>query len=267
MKHFKHFNNSRINLSRRLTACFLAGSLLAGSFAMAQESAPAVPNTPTQDGLAVRYPSGSIQSEDTANRALVEIDQQRKLLDQKYGGEERECYAKFFATSCVDAAKERRRVAMAQIRKVEVEANAFLRGNRVVQRDKKLAEKRANDAANPPKPLADLPVKQAMQSAADKEKENQQHIADTEAKRTQRKQDEINDAPKHAQSAVAYQKKVADAQARQRDVAAKKAEKARQAAAKTAAASAASKPPQDSAPNSNAAPTPAATNSAPAVKP
>jgi len=251
MKHFKHFNNSRINLSRRLTACFLAGSLLAGSFAMAQESAPAVPNTPTQDGLAVRYPSGSIQSEDTANRALVEIDQQRKLLDQKYGGEERECYAKFFA----------------QIRKVEVEANAFLRGNRVVQRDKKLAEKRANDAANPPKPLADLPVKQAMQSAADKEKENQQHIADTEAKRTQRKQDEINDAPKHAQSAVAYQKKVADAQARQRDVAAKKAEKARQAAAKTAAASAASKPPQDSAPNSNAAPTPAATNSAPAVKP
>jgi colicin import membrane protein len=243
--------NGKALLPRGLHACFLAGLLLAGTGAMAEEPATvtapattAVASTDlTPDGLTIRYPSGSIQSSETANRALIEVDQQRTVLDQKYAVEQHDCYEKFFATSCLDAAKERRRVALAQIRKVEIEANAFIRGDRVVQRDKNLAVKRGNDAANPRKPLAEVPVKPAAQSDADKAKENQQRIADNEAKLKQQQQDAISDAPKHAASLDAYNKKVQDAKARQRDVAKKKADKANQAAAKAAASAAASKTP------------------------
>ena len=175
------------------------------------------------------------------------------MLDQKYAAEQHECYQKFFATSCEDAAKERRRVALEKIRKIEIEANAFLRSDRVLQRDKKLAEKRASDAANPPKPLADLPVKQATQSSADKEKENRERIANHEAKQKRQQQDQVSDAAKRAENVAAYQKKVQDAEARQKDVAEKKAEKAKQAAAKAAAASA-SKTSDSAASGTNAAP-------------
>jgi colicin import membrane protein len=263
-----NFSNKESRFSRRLHTCMLAGLLIgvigvfAGVSASAQESTAQTAGAATPDGLAARYPGGSIQSSDTANRALVEVEQQRNALEQKYATEEHDCYAKFFATSCVDAAKERRRTGMAQIRKVEVEANAFIRADRVVQRDKKLAEKRAQDAANPPKPLADLPVKQAAQPAEDRAKENQQRLANHEAKLEQRKRDEANDAPTRAANVAAFEKKAQDAKKRQEDVAAKKAEKARQAAAK--AASAASKAPAASASGSSAQPVPSVTPATPA---
>lgn len=236
-----NFSNKEGCFSRRVRMCVLA-SLFIGVFvgfsASAQESSAPATGAATPDGLAARYPGGSIQSSETANRALVEVEQQRNALEQKYASEEHDCYAKFFATSCVDAAKERRRTGMAQIRKVEVEANAFIRADRVVQRDKKLAEKRAQDAANPPKPLADLPVKQAVQPAEDRASENQQRLANHEAKLVQRKRDETNDAPTRAANVAAFEKKAQDAKKRQEDVAAKKAEKAKQAAAKAASAAA-----------------------------
>jgi colicin import membrane protein len=226
--------SSYTRLSLGLQICLLAGCVLVGMSAWGQEAA--LPNSSAPDELTVRYPSGSIQSSETANRALIDVDQQRSILDQKYGEEQRVCYEKFFASSCLDAAKERRRVALAKIRTVEIEANAFIRSDRVVQRDKKLAEKRASDAINPPKPLADTPPKQIEQSDADKAKENQQRVAAHEQKQKQKQQDAIGEAAKHAGSAAAFEKKVKDAEVRQQDVAAKKTEKARQAAAKAAAA-------------------------------
>lgn len=263
-----NFTNRQFAWSGLMQAGCLASLLMAGT-ALAQNADPATPSAPVApasstapaapaapatttprpvvlvepapDALAARYPSGTIQSAETANKALLEVEQQRNALDQKYAAEQHDCYEKFFATSCLDAAKERHRLGTAQVRKVEVEANAFIRSDRVVQRDKRLAEKRASDAANPPKPLADLPLKPVVPNdAADKEKEHQQHIADHEAKEQQRKQDEINSAPQRAANVDAYNKKVQDAIARQSDVAKKKEEKAKQAAAKAAAASKAS---------------------------
>lgn len=251
-------------LSHGLQACFLAGCVFIGMFAWGQE-APS-PTASTPDELNVHYPSGSIQSSETANRALIDVDRQRSVIDRKYGDEQRVCYEKFFATSCLDAAKERRRVALAKIRTVEIEANAFIRSERVVERDKKLAEKRANDAANPPKPLTDSPPKQIEQSDADKAKENQQRIADHEEKQKQKQQDAVGDAAKHAQSAAAFDKKTKDAEARQRDVATKKAEKARQAEVKAAAA-AASKTSAAASANAQAVTPAAASSTVPAVKP
>jgi colicin import membrane protein len=252
-------NRNYTRLSRALQICFLTGCVIASMSAWGQEAASSTVSAP--DELTARYPSGSIQSSETASRALIDVDQQRAVLDQKYGEEQHVCYEKFFASNCLDAAKERRRVALAKIRTVEIEANAFIRSDRVVQRDKKLAEKRASDASNPPKPLADAPAKPAEQSDADKAKENQQRITAHEEKQKQKQQDAQSDAAKHADSAAAFDKKVKDAEARQRDVAAKKAEKARQAQAKAAAAAAASKTPTAAASNPASQPIP------PAVKP
>jgi colicin import membrane protein len=250
-------NRVAIFLSHTLQIYLLAGSLLTCSLAHAQETAAPTGSGPAASGeLTARYPSGSIQSAETANRALTEVDQQRSAIEQTYAAEQTQCYEKFFATNCLDAAKERRRVALAKIRTVEIEANAFIRGDRVVQRDQKLAEKRASEAANPPKPLAELPPKQVEQADVEKAKENQQRMASHEEKLKQKQQDAAGEAAKHAESAAAFEKKTQDALARQKDVAEKKAEKARRAAAKAAAATAASTGSTTAAPTAPASTTP-----------
>lgn len=244
-----NFNARHVDFLSALRNSCLAGLLLLGAnFTFAQDAATAVPasSSPlTPDGLTARYPSGSIQSTDTANRALLDVERQRAMLEQKYAAEQHICYSKFLATSCLDAAKESRRLALARIRKVEVEANSFIRGARVVERDKHLAEKRATETSNPPnppKPVTEPPAKQAAQPAAEGAANGEQRVIKHDAKLRRQQRAEQDDAQKRAEDVAAFDKKASDAAVRQRDVAAKKAEKERQAAAKAAAASAATKP-------------------------
>jgi len=190
----------------------------------------------TPEGLAAKYPSGSIQTQESADQALREVDQQRAAVEQKFAVQQHECYSKFFATDCLDAAKEERRVALAQIRKVEVDANSYVRSARVVERDRNLAEKRARDAANPPKPLTDVAPKPASQSAPHDPSEGTRRIAEHDAKVKAQQQEEEARAPERAAKVEAYNKKVAEAEQRQRDVAQKKAEKKKEAEDKAAKA-------------------------------
>jgi hypothetical protein len=191
----------------------------------------------TPEGLAAKYPSGSIQTQESAEQALREVDQQRAGVEQKFATQQHDCYAKFFATKCLDAAKEERRVSLAQIRKVEVDANSYIRAERVVQRDRNLAEKRARGAANPPKPLSEAASKQpGTQGAPHDPKEGERRIAEHEAKVKTQQQDEAGKAAERAAKVEAYNKKVADAEQRQREVAQKKAEKQAEAEKKAAKA-------------------------------
>ncbi|HEX7644783.1 MAG TPA: hypothetical protein VF472_21485 [Burkholderiaceae bacterium] len=190
----------------------------------------------TPDGLAAKYPSGSIQTQETAEQALREVDQQRGAVEQKFADQQHGCYSKFFATKCLDAAKEERRVALAQIRKVEVDANAYIRAARVVERDRNLAEKRARDAANPPKPLGEAASKQSGQTSSHDPNEGERRITAHEAKLKAAQQNEAANAADRAAKVEAYNKKVADAEQRQREVAQKKAEKQKEAEQKAAKA-------------------------------
>jgi|GEM_PF-1593551 hypothetical protein len=220
----------------------------------------------TPDGLVAKYPSGTIQTQETADQALREVDQQRAAVEQKFATVQHDCYSKFFATKCLDAAKEERRVSLAQIRKVEVEANSYTRANRVVERDRNLAEKRARDAANPPKPLSDTTAKQpSAQAAPHDPNEGPRRIADHDAKVKAQQQDEAGKADERAAKAEAYKKKVADAEQRQRDVAQKKAEK--QAEAEKKAAKAAKAEQDAAAKGQTSVPASAASGSASASKP
>jgi colicin import membrane protein len=219
--------------------------------AMALSAPPCALAQPAAGGtVAQRFPPGSIQSVETAELALGEVVRERTRIEAEYGNAEQACYPKFFATSCLDKAKEQRRASLAAIRPVEVEANAFKRRARVAERDKALAEKKAEEeaqagqraqqqqeqeaarakkeaaAATPNKPGAEAPVTD--------------RVAEHEARMKRLQQEEAADAPKRAANAAAYDKKVREAQARQQEVAAKKAEKERERAEK-AAAKAASK--------------------------
>jgi colicin import membrane protein len=203
-------------------------------------------------GIAERYPSGSIQSVDTANRALADVQQQRSHVAAGFAAEERACYPKFFVTRCIDAAKEARRRALAEIQQVEVEANAFKRRARVEERDKALADKapqaapivkpakepKKNDAvekknqANPVQhsDKSDQPKRTGQASAAS------DRAAQHNAKLERLKAEEAAEAQKRAENVAAFEKKARKAEERQREVAARKAEKERKRAAKNSSA-------------------------------
>jgi hypothetical protein len=53
---------------------------------------------------------------------------------------------KFFMTRCIDEAKDMRRAALHNIRKIEVEANAFLRKDKAAERERTIAERQSRAA-------------------------------------------------------------------------------------------------------------------------
>ncbi|MFI4940255.1 MAG: hypothetical protein ACHP7O_07950 [Burkholderiales bacterium] len=244
-----NFNTQYFRRLQDVRNSCLIGLLLTANFAFAQNAEPAISTSAavakTSEELAARYPSGSIQSIDMANRALAEVEQQRAKLERDYAAQQHGCYSKFLASACLDAAKESRQLALTRVRKVEVEANSFIRSARVVERDRNLAEKRASEAntrtKSPAGPAAAEPpaVEQPAAQHAETEKtDGAQRIAEHDAKLRQQQQAEKDSAPKRAQAVAAFEKKAKDAAARQRDIAAKKADKERRTAAKAAAVSA-----------------------------
>ena len=96
----------------------------------------------TSEDVAVRYPAGSIASVESAERALADAAQARALAEAAYLAGKRDCYPKFFTTSCLDDVAEQRRNALARVREVEIEAQTFKRRARVAERD-------AQNAARP----------------------------------------------------------------------------------------------------------------------
>jgi hypothetical protein len=209
-----------------------------------------------------RY-SGRIGSVETAERALAELSKERSEIEQRFAADERVCHADFFATSCIDKAKERRRHALVEVRKVEVEANAFLRQVRVSERDKALednrlererkeAERLKREQASPPpdktkagvrenseKTARETPPKPvrepapARPSPSPRNGDANQRQAQHDAKLKRLEQQERADAQKRADKVAAYERKVKEAEERQREVEANKKEKEQERAKRT----------------------------------
>lgn len=202
-----------------------------------------------------RYPSGSIQSVKTADQALADVKQQRALVEAKFAEEERACYPKIFVTSCVNDAKELRRRALVELQQIEVEANAFKRRAKVRDRDRALAEKAplsapvvnpgpAKDpkrtelaipkaAAEPAQPSADAEKPKRASERAPAPSRVEQHNTRLE----KLKAEEAADAQKRADNVAAFEKKARDAEKRQQEIAARKAEKERRRAGQAPPAS------------------------------
>ena len=238
-------NNSR---SRRIAALlplllFSAGVLWFNSGRAADPAAIG----PASATLSARYPAGSILSLEVAEHALVEAGQERTGIEARYAADERACYPKFFATACLDRAKERRRIGLARVRPVELEANSFKRRFRVVERDQALVEERAREDAEAPQRRKDqiehearLANKAAIEAAGAKpgdagRERNQdsaaKRISQHESKLKRLQMEDAANAKKRAENVAAYEKKVRDAELHRREVAARKADKQRASSA------------------------------------
>jgi hypothetical protein len=199
-------------------------------------------------GFAVRYPAGSITSVEMANRALVDAEQTRKAILAQFSEDERICYPKFFASSCMEDAKERRRVALAQLRPVEVEAGRYKRNAQAVEHDKELEEKRLREELEAPRRLIEqqqheqAAVKKAeshgkaekteaeLQAATDlANAASAKRIAKHDAKIQRETAERSADAKKRAENIANFEKKQSAAQARQADIAARKLAKEKKA--------------------------------------
>ncbi|HZV63585.1 MAG TPA: hypothetical protein VFG03_01570 [Telluria sp.] len=166
-----------------------------------------------------------LQSVEQADRELARVARERAAIEAVFSAAEQVCYTKFWTTNCLDAAKEKRRSGLASLRVVEVEAERYKRKAAVDQRDRELAkseqefqEQQARIAAEPPKPpreAADAaPPKPApLERAA-------QHGAKAKPTAAQ----DRADAAQRAANVAAFEKKRLDAEERQREVTAKKAE-------------------------------------------
>ncbi|MGH8806491.1 MAG: hypothetical protein ACREX0_01265 [Noviherbaspirillum sp.] len=184
--------------------------------------------------VAGRYPAGSIKSLEMADTALADVRRERAEIEARFSIEEQACHPKFFATSCVDEAKERRRQALAQLRPIEIEAGTYKRQARVTERDQALESKRKQadqaghkeDTEKTAAPAIDVDDA----SKPDGGRKVQTRIYSDrqvrhEAKLKRAREEEAAEAKKRAENVAAYEKKVQAAQERQREVEARKAEK------------------------------------------
>lgn len=212
-------------LLRHVSAVILVA--LAGAGWAQQQDAPDVAE------LLARYPKGSIDSVETADRALAEISRTRKAIKARYEREEQACLPNFFTTSCIDKAKEAQRVDLNRLRPLELESNTFKRQAKVEKRDADVQERQERADArrleaerSPPAPLRvpraappDQPVTHGSSSTAD------ERVAEHEAKLKALQAKEQAEAPQRAERAAAYERKQQASLKRQEEVARRKTEK------------------------------------------
>jgi hypothetical protein len=115
-------------------------------FFLSQCAVSAVSAEIIEQALLDHYPAGSINAVAAARTALTDVDVVRKAVEQRFAEGRADCMNKFFMTRCVDESKEIRRAALHSIRKVEVEANAFLRKDRAAERERTIAERQSRAA-------------------------------------------------------------------------------------------------------------------------
>ncbi len=233
---------------------------MAGCGILSQEKAFDTPARPS--GLGQAYPSGSIVTLALAEQALLDAATRRTEIEEQYKRDESPCYDRFFVIRCVDTGKDRRRMALAEVRAVEVEADYIKRRDRADQRDKAQADRAAQDLAEAPQRLkqtqerekaaADKALQRAADQATAAASEKRQAGNDPlarqrthDAKVDQAQAAQVVDQGKRAANVAAFEKKQIDATEAQKKVAETKARKvaeakvtAERAAADAAAAAA-----------------------------
>lgn len=179
----------------------------------------------------------NVQTVAQANAALVKVAQDRAAITDEYAASERECSARFFVTNCLDKAKEKRRAALAEVRVREVDAEHFKRADSVAKRDADLAERARKDADDAMLRSAQ-PLKAPKEEHEPAKPSSGLRVADREAeyaaKMKRQEAEDAANAGKRSANVTAFERKQAESERRQKEVARKKAEneeKAKQAAA------------------------------------
>ena len=162
-----------------------------------------------------------------AGARLEVVARERAAIEAQYAASEAVCYKKFFVNNCLDAAKEKRRVALAYQAAVEDEAEYFRRKAAVEERDREVAMAirqfemdEARAAAQPARaqPEVKAPAVMPKPSMAPRG-------ATREQKEAQRAAQEQAEAPQRAANAKAFEERRLKVEERKREVADKLAAK------------------------------------------
>lgn len=159
-----------------------------------------------------------------ADRKLAQATRERAQAEAAFGASEQLCYAKFLVNNCLDKAREKRRLTLAGLRAIELEADHFKRQARADERDRELAKaevefqaERARMAAAPP------PVRTAHPDAVAKPvPAPRDRAAEQAAKVKQRAARDQAGAAQRAANVDAYEKRQRAAEQRQKEIADKK---------------------------------------------
>lgn len=109
---------------------------------MAQQSKQTLPQlTKTIATLDQTYAAGLISSSTISEQAIVEATSAKSEVQKWYVQAEQTCYDKFFVTSCLNDIKLTRRDKLAILQRINVEAKAWQRKQRIEELDAKLLEK------------------------------------------------------------------------------------------------------------------------------
>ncbi|MGN6703991.1 MAG: hypothetical protein ACTHKB_13650, partial [Burkholderiaceae bacterium] len=182
-----------------------------------------------------------IESHAQADQGLADAAAARKEVEARFAEESRGCQQRFFATSCLDDAKERRRAALKEIRAREIAADAYLRRERADERDAALRKKAEDDAARraeapPPKPRPEPRAERESQPTGRPAQSDHVHLPSgpTRPPREATKKpqpsaaDLAAEAARRAENVKAYEEKARESAQRQREIAEKKRQKAKE---------------------------------------
>jgi hypothetical protein len=214
-------------LMRRLRPAVQAGLL---SAALGAVLAACGTNRPASH----EAPPAPVTSVAQADQQLAAVRRERAGIEARFAERERVCYDKFFVTSCLEEAKERRRSALAAQRAIEVQAERFKRQAVVDERDRKLAEaekryheEEARLAAEPPQP-----TRQAEAAPPPRAASAPGRIAERDARLKAGQAKQAAEAPQRAKNVRDFERRKAESEERQRDVERRKAERAAKLAKK-----------------------------------
>lgn len=192
------------------TVTALLALALAGCAAVKQQPPPA-PVAPTH-------------SVAEADRKLAQAARDRAQAEALFAASEQQCYARFMVNNCLDKAREKRRLTLAAVRAIEIEADRFKRQARVDERDREIAKseaefqaEQARLAAEPPAPRATAPVAPPKPDRVphDRAAEQAAKLKNIEAR-------EKAGAAKRAANVEAFEKRKRDSERRQKEIADKK---------------------------------------------
>ena len=97
--------------------------------------------TKTVAKLDQTYAAGAIESSTMSEQAIIEANTAKNDVQQWYVQAEQACYEKFFVTSCLNDITLTRRDKLAILQRINVEAKAWQRKQRIEELDAKLQEK------------------------------------------------------------------------------------------------------------------------------
>jgi colicin import membrane protein len=208
--------------------------MLFASFVSAQQTVPDAKNT----GTVTRYSAGSIKSVDEADAALAEMSKERADVEARHILDKQACHPKFFATACIDEAKERRRKEIMQLRSIEIEAHAFMRQARVNAREQALADRQTKGDTDGRERQREQRNENVAPRGQEFDQEKPAPAAENilstkltdsgskgQAKRKTIHANDVSTPEMHAEKVRAYEKKVQAAYKRQQQVLDRKAEK------------------------------------------